>query len=96
VDLLVALKTPPDLAPGPDGKPYIISKKLWSIAGSFILKSWKYRCNTELLPALNSNPEFTLLPKEDKNTKDIKNWRLITFPNGESKIMGLKIVKSSG
>jgi hypothetical protein len=45
-DLLMALNTCADSAPGLDGIPHSAYKKLWSIAGSFLLNSWKDSCNT--------------------------------------------------
>ena len=86
-DLLAALKSCTDSSPGPDGIPYSIYKKLWCIAGSFILNSWKHSCNTGVLPASQGESVITLLPKEGKDVKDIKNWRPITLSNCDSKII---------
>ena len=43
-DLLTALKTCADSAPGSDGIPYSVYKKLWSITGPYIMKAWSYSC----------------------------------------------------
>jgi hypothetical protein len=61
VDLLAALITCTDLALGPDGIPYSTYKKIWIIAGLFILISWKHSCNTKVLPASHSDSVITLL-----------------------------------
>ncbi len=46
VDLLAGLKRCADSVPGLDGILNSTYKKLLSIAGSFILKSWKHSCKT--------------------------------------------------
>ena len=43
-ELLSALMSCTDSAPGSDGIPYSVYKKLWSIVGSYILNSWDYSC----------------------------------------------------
>jgi hypothetical protein len=68
------------------GIPYRKYKKLWSIAGSYILNSWKHSCNSRVLPASHSDSVIALLPKEEKYTKDIKNWRPIPLSNCVSKL----------
>jgi hypothetical protein len=79
VDLLAALDTCTDSAPGADGISYFTYNKPWSIARSFISNSWKHSCNTEVLPASHSYSVITLLPKDGKDTKDTKNWTQITL-----------------
>ena len=86
-DLLAALNTCADSSPGPDGIPYSIYKKLWSIAGPIILNSWKHSCDKGVLPLSHSDSVITLLPKEGKDVRDIKNWRPITLSNCDSKII---------
>jgi hypothetical protein len=39
------------------------------------------------LPASHAESVITLLPKEGKDIKDIKNWRPITLSNCDSKII---------
>jgi hypothetical protein len=86
-ELLTALKTCADSAPGSDGIPYSVYKKLWSITGSYILKAWSFSCATGSLPPSHKESIITLLPKEGKDLKDIKNWRPITLSNCDSKII---------
>jgi hypothetical protein len=50
LDLLKALKTCKDTAPGPDGIPYSVYKKYWKIAGPVILDSWIYSVEKQCLP----------------------------------------------
>ena len=42
LELLAALKSCSDLAPGSDGISYSVYKKLWVITGAFILDAWNY------------------------------------------------------
>ena len=86
-ELSKALKSCKDSAPGPDGIPYSVYKSLWDIAAPIILDSWKYSVKEGLLPRSHLESVITLLPKEGKDTKDIKNWRPITLANCDSKII---------
>ena len=80
-ELLTALKTCADSAPGSDGIPYSVYKKLWNITGPYIHKAWLFSCATGTLPPSHKESIITLLPKEGKDIKDIKNWRPITLSN---------------
>jgi hypothetical protein len=99
-DLLMALNTCADSAPGPHGIPFSTCMKLWSTAGSYVLNSWKHSFNTGVLPSSHSDTVITLIPKEGKDTKDIKNWRPITLLNCNSKnitiALTLKMAKALG
>jgi hypothetical protein len=86
-DLYKALKTCKDSSPGPDGIPYLIYKKYWNIVGPIILDAWKYTIDKQKLPPSHYESIITLLPKEGKDTTDIKNWRPITLSNCDSKII---------
>jgi hypothetical protein len=55
--------------------------------GPIILGAWKHSLNTENLPPSQLESVITLLPKEAKDIKDIKNWRPITLSNSDSKII---------
>ena len=86
-ELLAALNTCSDSAPGSDGITYSVYKKLWGIAGPVILEAWKFSCVKGTMPPSHKESIITLLPKEGKNVKDIKNWRPITLSNCDSKII---------
>jgi exonuclease III len=86
-ELQVALSTCKDSSPGPDGIPYVVYKKYWRHMGPIILNAWKYSLKTGNLPPSHLESVITLLPKEGKDTKDIKNWRPITLSNCDSKII---------
>jgi hypothetical protein len=55
--------------------------------GPIILGAWKHSLNTGNLPPSHLESVITLLPKEGKDIKDIKNWRPITLSNCDSKII---------
>ena len=86
-DLKEALLTCSDTSPGPDGIPYSIYKRYWSFMGPILLESWTYSMNSNSLPASHRESIITLLPKEGKDTSDIKNWRPITLSNCDAKII---------
>jgi hypothetical protein len=86
-DLFNALKSCKDSSPGPDGIPYVVYKTFWKITGPIILDSWKHSVVMKTLPKSHYESIITLLPKEGKDTSDIKNWRPITLSNCNSKII---------
>ena len=86
-DLYKALQTCKDSAPGPDGIPYLVYKKIWKIAGPIILEAWLYSLKEKSLPPSHHESVITLLPKEGKDARDIKNWRPITLSNCDAKII---------
>ncbi len=93
-----ALLTCKDSAPGPDGIPYVVYKKFWNIAGPIVMNAWEHSLITNKLTLSHSESAITLLPKEGKDTEDIKNWRPITLSNCDSKIitkaLAMKISKT--
>jgi hypothetical protein len=93
-----ALLTCKDSAPGPDGIPYVIYKKFWNITGPIIINAWEHSLVTNKLTLSHSESAITLLPKDGKDTQDIKNWRPITLSNCDSKIitkaLAMKISKT--
>jgi exonuclease III len=86
-DLHKALSTCKDSAPGPDGIPYSVYKTYWPLMGPIILEAWKYSLKVGKLPPSHLESAITLLPKDGKDTRDIKNWRPITLSNCDSKII---------
>jgi hypothetical protein len=86
-ELKKALWSCKDSSPGPDGIPYSVYKKLWSITGPIILNSWLYSLQIGTLPPSHLESAITLLPKEGKDAGDIKNWRPITLSNCDAKII---------
>jgi len=86
-ELKEALVTCSESAPGPDGIPYSVYKKYWNIVGPVILAAWKHSLEIEKLPPSHLESLITLLPKEGKDNKEIKNWRPITLSNCDAKII---------
>jgi len=86
-ELKEALKTCKESAPGSDGIPYEIYKKYWNLTGKYILEAWKHSLETGKLPTSHAESVITLLPKENKDPIDIKNWRPITLSNCDAKIV---------
>ena len=88
-----------DSALGSDGITNSVYKKLWSIVGLIILDAWKFSCVKGVLPPSHKESIITLLLKEGKNIKDIKNWGPITLSNCDSKIitktLALRVSKAS-
>ena len=76
-----------DSAPGSDGIPYSVYKKLWPILGEFIWEAWNHSVETGILPPSHSESALTLLPKIGKDTSNIKNWRPITLTNCDQKLI---------
>jgi hypothetical protein len=74
-------------SPGPDGISNIYIKKLWNTLGPIILDAWNYRITTNNLPPSHKTSLLRLLPKRDKDTTLIKNWRPITLPNCNHKLI---------
>jgi len=75
-----------DSAPGPDGIPYKVYRKLWNHLGQFVLDSWKYSLTIGKLPLHQRVSAITLLPKQGKSLDKIENWRPITLSNCDLKI----------
>jgi exonuclease III len=86
-DLRGALNTCKDSSPGPDGIPYSIYKTYWKTCGPILLNAWRHSIESGKLTISHSESIITLLPKEGKDTTDIKNWRPITLSNCDSKII---------
>ena len=79
LELLAALKSCSDLAPCSDGIPYNVYKKLWEIAGPFILDAWNHSFSIRVQPLSHRESILVIIPKEGKDIKDPKNWRPITL-----------------
>ena len=91
-ELLTALMSCSDSAPGSDGIPYSLYNKLWTITGPIILSAWNYSCETGVQPESHRESIIVLLPKEGKDLSDINNWRPITLSNCDSKIITKALV----
>jgi hypothetical protein len=82
-----AIKTCKETASGPDGIPYIIYKVFWKEIGYILKESWDYSIKIGDLPISHKESAIVIIPKEGKNSEDIKNWRPITLSNCDAKII---------
>ena len=79
--------------PGPDGISNLCIKMLWYILGPIILDAWNYSLATNNLPPSNKTSLIRLIPKRDKDTTLIKNWRPITLSNCDHKLITRLIIE---
>jgi len=86
-ELRRTLKDCKESAPGPDGITYNIYRHLWPLVGNIITNSWNFSVETGIMPPSHLESALTLLPKEGKDQREIKNWRPITLSNCDSKII---------
>jgi len=73
--------------PGPDGISNLYIKKLWNILGPIILDAWIYSITTSSLPPSHKTSLLRLIPKRDKDTTLITNWRPITLSYSDHKLI---------
>jgi hypothetical protein len=76
-----------DTAPGSDGIPYSVYKTYWDQLGFILKEAWDYSIEIGSTPDSHRESVITILPKEGKDHKDIKNWRPITLTNCDAKII---------
>jgi hypothetical protein len=86
-ELLDALRTCKDSAPGSDGLTYGVYRKMWDIVGKFFVEAWRHTCEKSIMPPSHRESIIILLPKEGKDASDIGNWRPITLSNCDAKII---------
>ncbi len=86
-ELWMALKPLKDTAPGPDGISHIYLKKLWDIMGPVILDAWNYSIQNDKMPPSHERSHLRLIPKQGKDTLQLKNWRPITLSNCDHKLI---------
>ena len=86
-ELFNTLKNCKESAPGPDGITYKIYRHLWPMVGNFIFDSWQHSIASGLMPPSHLESTLTLLPKDGKDSREIKNWRPITLSNCDAKII---------
>ena len=68
-ELSDALRTCSDSAPGSDGIPYSVYKKLWVMAGPLMLGAWNHSCGIGVLPVSHRESVIVLLPKEGESSE---------------------------
>ena len=83
-----AIKSMPNSkTPGTDGLPVEFYKIFWNEISDIVVESFNYSYNTKNLSISQKQGIITLLPKKDKDTRFLKNWRPISLLNTDYKIM---------
>ena len=91
-ELLNALKsTQNNKSPGSDGLPSEFYKIFWQDIKDPFLKSVKYAHQTGMLSVTQREGIITLMPKKDKDTSLIKNWRPLSLLNVDYKLIAKSI-----
>jgi len=62
-------------SPGSDGLTADFYKIFWNDIKVYLVKSLNYSCDIKKLTELQKQSIITLLPKKDKDTLSINNWR---------------------
>ena len=73
-------------SPGTDGITTDFYKIFWNDIKQFLIKSLNFGYTKGSLSELQSQSLITLLPKPDKDTSHLKNWRPISLLNTDYKI----------
>ena len=73
-------------SPGSDGITTEFYKIFWNDIKGFLVDSLNYSYNEGSLSEIQSQSLITLLPKQDKDTSNLKNWRPISLLNTDYKI----------
>jgi len=68
-------------SPGSDGLTADFYKIFWNDIKVYLVKSLNYSYDIKNLTELQTQSIITLLPKKDKDTLSINNWRLISLLN---------------
>ena len=74
-------------SPGTDGIPIEFYKIFWNDISDILLESFNFSYVNNALSISQKQGIITLLPKKDKDTRYLKNWRPISLLNTDYKIM---------
>ena len=74
-------------APGSDGLTVMFYKRFWHIVAQPLLNCLKESIDSGELPTSMRQSIIKLIPKKDKDKKQIKNWRPISLINVDCKIL---------
>ena len=74
-------------SPGTDGLQIEFYKIFWNDVSDLVLNSFKTSYSKQEMSISQKQSIITLLPKKDKDTKYLKNWRPISLLNTDYKIM---------
>ena len=86
-EILDVLKTcKNNKSPGTDGFPAEFYKFFWNDINKYLLQSLNYNYEKNKLSVTQRDGLITLIPKKDKDTLLMKNWRPITLLNQDYKL----------
>ena len=74
-------------SPGTDGLPVEFYKVFWNEISDILIDSFNYSYHNAQLSISQKQGIITLLPKKDKDTRYLKNWRPISLLNTDYKII---------
>jgi len=74
-------------SPGSDGFTVEFFRFFWDDIGTLLLDGYNYSFQTKQLSIEQRRGVITLIPKKDKDTRLLKNWRPITLLNTDYKIL---------
>ena len=87
-EILNALKQlPNNKTPGLDGIPIEFYKFFWRDIKDIILENFKLSFKNEILSISQRQGLINLIPKKDKDLRNLKNWRPISLLNSDYKII---------
>ena len=74
-------------SPGTDGLPAEFYKIFWNDVIDLVIDSYQYTYDLNEMSISQRQSIITLLPKPEKDTKYLKNWRPISLLNIDYKLM---------
>ena len=86
-ELHEVLKTCQDSAPGPDGISYSYISYFWDVLGPLLVEVWNHSLRTGKLAPSHKLSFLRLIPKQDKDSRKLTNWRPITLSNCDHKLI---------
>ena len=73
-------------SPGSDGLTTEFYPAFWDIISTYVVNSFNYAFNTGNLPISQRQGIISLIPKKEKDTQYLKNWRPVSLLNVDYKI----------
>lgn len=84
---------PNNKSPGTDGIPVDFYKFFWPKLNKFLFDSYMYSFNNSILSLDQRRAILNLIPKGNKDTRLLKNWRPISLLNSDYKIIAKVFAK---
>ena len=88
MEILNSIKSlPNNKSPGSDGLPIEFYNFFWKNINDILFESFQYSFQNKLLSVDQRRSVLTLIPKPEKDTRNLKNWRPISILNSDYKII---------